>query len=156
MIRRLLALIAACTLISASLAGEPKGAGAAVAEAQRQLLELDRAWTDAENRHDAQTLRRILDDGFISTFGAGQARNKDAFIAAVVAGDVDPTQSQDLTDRTVRVDRDTAVVVETDTLRGTAEGKLYTHVYRITVTYIRRGGRWVALAEHGVELPPAR
>jgi hypothetical protein len=31
-----------------------------------------------------------------------------------------------------------------------------TNVYRITVTYIRRNGRWLALAEHMVKVPPAK
>src|ERR1039458_4671904 len=45
---------------------------------------------------------------------------------------------------------DTAVVVETDTLRSATNGQPSTTVYRFTVTYIKRGGHWFALAEHGV------
>ena len=49
---------------------------------------------------------------------------------------------------------DTAVVVETDTERKVRDGKPSAAVYRFTVTYIRRGGHWVALAEHGVAANP--
>jgi ketosteroid isomerase-like protein len=65
-------------------------------------------------------------------------------------------ESQTLTDETVIVDGDTAVVVGTDTLRGTKSGAAHTAVARYTVTYIRRNGQWMALAEHLAELPQAK
>jgi hypothetical protein len=82
--------------------------------------------------------------------------DKEGFIKAIVSDDVDPTESQTLTDETVVIDDDTAVVVGTDTVRGTDKGAAYTVVYRYTVTYIRRHGQWVALAEHLVEVPNAK
>ena len=92
----------------------------------------------------------------IATFGAEKPDDKEAFIKEIVSGDVDPTESQTLTDRNVIIDRDTAVVVGTDTERGTKKGAAYTVVYRYTVTYIRRNGRWIALAEHLVEGPQGK
>jgi Domain of unknown function (DUF4440) len=59
-------------------------------------------------------------------------------------------------DETVIVDHDTAVVVGTDTVRGKEKGTAYTVVYRYTVTYVRRNGQWLALAEHIVEVPQAK
>jgi hypothetical protein len=56
----------------------------------------------------------------------------------------------------VILDRDTAVVVGTDTVRGTEQGATYAVVYRFTVTYVHRQGRWLALAEHLVEVPLAK
>jgi ketosteroid isomerase-like protein len=56
----------------------------------------------------------------------------------------------------VIVDRDTAVVVGTDTVRGTEKGAPYVVVYRYTVTYVHRQGRWRALAEHLVEVPQTK
>ena len=53
------------------------------------------------------------------------------------------------------MDRDTAVVVGTDTARGTDKGEAYRIVYRYTVTYIWRNGRWHALAEQIVRVPIA-
>ena len=54
------------------------------------------------------------------------------------------------------LDYDTSVVVGADKERGIRNGKAYTEVYRYTVTYIRRDGKWVALAEHLVEAAPAK
>ena len=150
-------LVAACALASSlSLAGEPKVSATRAAEAEQQVLDVDRAWADAEVKHDTAALRRILDDHFVATFGAGKPYDKEGFIKAVVDDETDPTASQELTDRMVRVDRDTAVIVETDTVRGTADGKPYSAVYRITTVYIKRGDRWVALAEHLVKAPPPK
>jgi len=125
-------------------------------DAKEQVLDLGKEWVAAELKHDASTLRRILDDKFVASFGAEKPYDKEAFIKQIVSGDVDPTESQTLTDETVIIDRDTAVVVGTDTVRGTEKGEAYTAVYRYTVTYIRRHGQWVALAEHLVEVPHAK
>ena len=124
--------------------------------AKQQVLELGKEWVAAEVKHDATTLRRILDDKFVVSFDAKKPYDKEAFIKEILAGDVDPTESQTLTDETVVIDHDTAVVVGTDTLRGTDKDAAYTADSRYTVTYIRRHGQWVALAEHLVEVPQAK
>ena len=125
-------------------------------DAKQQVLDLSKEWVAAEIKHDANTLRRILDDKFVASFGAEKPYDKEAFIKLIVMGDVDPTESQTLTEQTVVIDQDTAVEVGTDTERGTRRGSAYTSVYRYTVTYILRNGHWVALAEHLVEVPQGK
>jgi steroid delta-isomerase-like uncharacterized protein len=127
-----------------------------VADAKQRVLDLGKEWTAAEVKHDASTLRRILDDKFVASFGANKLYDKEAFIKQMVSGALDPTESQTLTDETVTIDHDTAVVVGTDTVRETDNGTTYTVVYRYTVTYIHRNGQWIALAEHLVEVPQAK
>jgi len=130
-------------------------ARAAEPTAEDELHALEQEWVDAEIRRDADTLRRILDERFVATFGSGPPLDREAFIRAVVSGtSTDVTQT--LSDATVVVDRDTAVVVGTDTVRGIAKGAPFLHVYRYTATYVRRDGRWVALAEHLVRAPEAK
>jgi len=123
------------------------------ADAKQQVQDLEQQWITAENKHDANTLRRILDDQFISTFGANAPHDKDYFIRHITAGEVDPTQAQTLTDETVVVDGDTAVSVGTDTISGTNNGAVHTSAFRYTLTYIHRNGQWLALAEHIVKAP---
>jgi ketosteroid isomerase-like protein len=135
----------------------PAGAvDASEAKAREEVLKLEKEWVIAENKHDEAALRRILDEKFISTFGTKAPRDKEAFIKGVLAGDIDPTVSQTVTDQTVIVDGDTVVVVDTDTLRGTRKGEIYTMVGRATATYIHRNAAWVALAEHMVIVPEAK
>jgi len=49
-------------------------------DAKLQVLKLEREWTAAEIKRDAATLRHILDDRFVVTFGAGEAIDKEGFI----------------------------------------------------------------------------
>jgi hypothetical protein len=121
--------------------------------AKQQVLQLESEWVAAEGKHDEVALRRILDDKFLATFGSSKPYDKEAFIKLMLASDIDPTESQTLTDQNVIVDHDTAVVVGIDTVRGTENGTVHEAVYRYTVTYIYRDGRWQALAEHLVQVP---
>ena len=144
-------LLIVATVLSMGVAKTPT-----TTDAKQQVLDLSKEWVTAEIKHDANTLRRILDDKFVASFGAEKPYDKEAFIKLVVMGDVDPTESQTLTDQTVVIDQDTAVEVGTDTERGTRRGSAYSSVYRYTVTYILRNGHWVALAEHLVEVPDGK
>ena len=155
--QRFLALAYACGATTAVVAMGPKSAGSPPAgDAKQQVLNLGKEWVSAEVKHDAVTLDRILDDKFLASFGSKKPYDKATFIKVITEGEVDPTASQTLTDESVIVDRDTAVVVGTDTARGTEKGAPYTVVYRYTVTYVLRHGRWLALAEHLVEVPQAK
>lgn len=143
-----------CCAAPAPAATEPTGPQtASAAEARQQLIDLEKDWVAAEDRRDTAALRRILDDRFVATFGAARTYDKEAFIQLFV-GAVDATASHTVTYEAVIIDGDTAVTVGIDTSHGTRDGAAYTAAYRYTVTYIRRGGRWLALAEHIVRVPP--
>ena len=154
---KLLRLTLTCCLAAWPVtAAPPDPKTARPADAKQRVLDLENEWVAAEHNHDAAALRRILDDKFVASFGAEKPYDKETFIKELISHDVDPTESQMLTDRTVIIDHDTAVVVGTDTERGTRKGAAYTAVAKYTVTYIRRHGRWVALAEHLVEVPKGK
>lgn len=147
-------LILALAGAFAALTGAAGAAGSqSASEADKQqVMNVLRDWVKAENEHDAAALRRILDDQFITTSGAGQPGNKEKFIKSLTAGKADPRQSQSLTDESVVVDGDTAVVVGTDTFHMTDGAKPDGLALRYTITFIRRGGQWTALAEHIVKM----
>jgi len=126
---------------------------APAADAKQQAAQLLRDWVTAENAHDADALDRILDEQFISTYGAGKPTRKKAFIASLTKGKADPRQTQSLTDETVVVDGDTAILVGTDTFHRTDHAEPDGLALRYTITCVRKNGRWVALAEHIVKLP---
>ncbi len=145
----------ACYMAAAASATESPGPQIAEANAaKRVLLELEKEWADAEDRGDATVMRRILDQRFVATIGVA-TYDREAFIK-LFSGGVDPTASHSLTYQAVIIDGDTAVLVGTDTARSTREGEVHTTTYRYTTTYIRRGGRWRALAEHVVKVPEAK
>ena len=84
-------------------------------DAREQLLNLEKEWTLAENKHDVTALRHILDDRFVATFGAAKTYDNEAFIKLFAAGDDDPTESETLTYEAVIIDGDTAVLVGNET-----------------------------------------
>ena len=58
-----------CCTAASPLAGEPKNSKTLPpADAKQRVLNLEREWVDAEIKHDAATLPRILDDKFVATF----------------------------------------------------------------------------------------
>lgn len=126
----------------------------AAAEARQQVETLMKDWMAAENEHDAAALGRILDDDFISTYGAGKPVRKDAFIKSLTKGEADPRQSQSLSDETVIVDGDTAVLVGTNIFHRTDGAKPDGLALRYTITCVRRNAHWTALAEHIVKIGP--
>jgi hypothetical protein len=116
---------------------------------QQALAKADSDWVAAEDRHDAAALRALLDDQFVATMGGGELIDKATFIRNETQGQPDPTVTQEISGRRIIVAGSTGVIVETDTLRRTRDGKPSVLTWRFTATYIKRGGRWLALAEQG-------
>lgn len=125
-------------------AGNPK--------TEQELNAVQQAWVNAEIHRDAATLRRILSPRFIFTFGVGAPESRDRFIHAIVTAP-DTKQTQTLSETRVVTDGDTAIVAGLDTVQGVVHGKPYKAEYRYMVTYVRRNGHWVALAEHLAPVP---
>jgi ketosteroid isomerase-like protein len=150
----LLTTVAALAITAPFIASNARAADKPATVDEKALRKLDRDWVDAENRHDARALQAILDKRFIATFGAGKPLGKDAFIKQATSGPADPTMTQDLSDETIIVVGDTAVIVATDTVHKLKDGLPSAKAYRLTVTYIRRGGHWIALAEQADAIKP--
>lgn len=151
--RRLLILaLAGCgAALPVALSVAAQAATSSPGEAKQQVLDVTEQWVAAENKHDAAALGHILDDQFISTFAANSPIGKDAFIKGITKGEVDPTQSQSLTDEQVVVEGDTAIITGIDTFHSAVKTPI--PPMRFTITYVRRQGQWRALAEHIVAIP---
>jgi uncharacterized protein (TIGR02246 family) len=128
-------------------AGQPPDAAA-------ELRALEQKWVDAEIRRDAAAVAELLDDQFIFVAGAGKPIDKEQFVKAVPSF---TSTSQVLSEQLVRIAGDTGVVSGRDVVEGTDhEGHHYAQSWRYTGTYIRRQGRWRALAEHMVQQEPSK
>lgn len=131
-----LALLAGC---AATPAGNFEGGG----EGGRVLATEDE-WVSAEINRDEATLRRVIDDRFVLNSGNGKTSGKTDLIRTVLAWKM---TGQTVSERTVLVDGDTAVVFGTTELRFAAEGGGESRRrLRYTATYIKREGAWRALA----------
>jgi hypothetical protein len=153
MIRTLFIGVLAGATLAASLpamAAEP-GADAQMTNspsmsAEQEVLAIEDAWVNAEIQRDEATLRRVLDDRFTFNHGNGTTTGKEEAIAGVLKWNL---IGQTITERSVLMDGDTAIIFGTANFvfpaEGTDSGK---SAGRYTSVYVRRDGTWRALALH--------
>jgi hypothetical protein len=143
--RRVCAVIAVLMALSTARS-EADASNAPAPGDEQQVIATETAWVDAEVKRDAAVLNRVLDERFLVNSSTGVPRDKASVIADVLSWKM---VSQAITDRTVLVDGDTAIVFGTATFRFAVEGKDDERsAARYTTTYIKRDGRWRALALH--------
>ena len=118
---------------------------------EQRVFAVEQAWIKAEVEHDQATLMRVIDPNFVVTSGPGKPLDKATFIAEVMRVTF---ASQKVTHDVVHVDGDTAVIVGTDTAVPSDKTQK-TMTIRYTTTYLRRHGKWVAIAEQMNLVPTA-
>ena len=130
----------------AGTAAEAEVTSPASVTAQQQVLAVEDEWVDAEIRRDEATLRRVLDGRFTLNHGNGTTTGKEEAIAGVLEWNL---ITETITERSVLVDGDTAVVFGTANFvfpaEGTNSGK---SAARYMTVYVKRDGGWRALALH--------
>lgn len=135
-------IMASCALFSVGTQADVSTAPALTDE--QQVIATETEWVQAEVQRDEAVLERVLDDRFLVNSSTGRLSDKATVIADVLSWKM---TSQTITDRTVVVDGDTAIVFGTANFRFAVEGKDdEVSAGRYTTTYIKRDGRWRALA----------
>lgn len=115
--------------------------------AEQALLQLERDWEQALKKNDVTALELILAPEFVSTDADGRLITREQYQARRTSGKVTYTAyTQD--DYNVRVIGDVAIVTGRSTIKGTLDGKDRTGQERWTDTFVRRNGRWQAVASH--------
>ena len=119
------------------------GSTAALTDEQ-QVIAVESQWVAAEVHRDAAVLDRVLDDRFILNSSSGELRDKATVIADVLRWTM---VAQTITDRSVLIDGDTAIVFGTANFRFAVEGRDdAVSAGRYTTVYVKRDSRWRALA----------
>lgn len=122
------------------------------ANVEQSLRDAERQWMEAFKNRDQNTLNRILDEGFSFTDDQGQIFSKTQYIEA--AARAINVESYTADDMTIRVFGDTAVVTGRWTGKVTIDGKDASGAFRYTDTFVRRVGRWRAVASQNTRIAP--
>ena len=133
-------------------AGQPQGEKASPAGIERELTALDQEWTQAGVKGDASILERVLADDYSAANALGKSITKAEAIADLKSG-ATKLDTNTADNYNVRVFGDTAVMTHDGVRTGRREGKAFTERYRSLHVFVRRGGRWQAVASQGMTLP---
>jgi ketosteroid isomerase-like protein len=119
-----------------------------------QMLErMEHDWTDAYQHHDRAALARILADDWRGQYPWGK-RTKTQVLDELMKGD-STIQSITFGPMQVRIYADTAVVMGSDDEKSAVNGKSTAGHYTWTDVWVRRDGRWQAVASQMTIAPRA-
>ena len=136
---------------AAALAPRPTGTSGTAGADTDALLAVEREWAEAVLGKDTAALSRILADDYTEVDPAGMARTKESVIADTKSGDV-VFESFTPSEVEPRVYGDTAVVTGVSVVKGSYKGEDISGKYRWTDTFVKRDGRWQAVASQATQV----
>jgi uncharacterized protein (TIGR02246 family) len=119
-------------------------------EVERQLRQLERAWLDAYEQHDAAAMERILADDFAITHPDGQIQTRAQVLESVKRmREKSATSAMTFAteDVQVRIDGDTALL-SGKLVQQSERGGATSRQLAYTDTYAKRDGRWQVVSSH--------
>jgi ketosteroid isomerase-like protein len=135
-------------LVVAGLAAHVAGQRSGATEDEKLLAELQQTLAKAWVGGDRAAVERIIAVDWRSTGPDGRMTNRADVLADVFEARVHRILRVDIDDVHVRVFGDAAVVTGRTHGVGEARGSAYDVVIRFTDTFVRRDGRWQAVASH--------
>jgi ketosteroid isomerase-like protein len=115
------------------------------------LIQLERDWDEAFLRHDVRFIENVLADEFIATYGDGSRGDK-AKELKLAAESNQQIESSALSDFTVKVFGDTAVVWFTRRLVGISQGRRLEVEYRFIDVFVWRADRWQCITTQSTKV----
>lgn len=130
------------TVVAAGQARQPADPQAGV---KQEIMRIENERNRAVVDGDAAALDRLTaaDYSFITL--RGELRTKDEIVKGFKSGSFH-YDTRTISDLTVRVYGDTAVVVGRSSQKGTENGKDYSGDYRFTRVYVKQNGHWQTVA----------
>jgi hypothetical protein len=111
---------------------------------EQKVLAVDNEYIAAELSRDVGALRRLVDDRFLYNSSSGKTTDKEELIKTVLKMSM---VGQNISERTVLIDGDIALVFGTTELHFAEAGKPESKTrLRYTSTYVNRNGQWRMLA----------
>jgi len=139
-------VVMAAALGVATLTAVPAGAqgmGAPSVEEQIKKMERDRA--AAVVKADVATLEGLTSDDYVLINANGQVSNKAETMSMIKTGKIKLTANE-VSDLSVRVYGDTAVVTGKSTAKGSINGIELKGPVMFTRVYVKKNGKWQSVA----------
>jgi|SRR5215469_1746422 len=127
-------------LVVVSLAADKSAANV-----EDEIRKLEQDWAQANTKGGAAAVDQYEADDIITTDPSGGVTDKTQNKAELGSGDL-KFESMELSDMTVHVYGDTAVAAGTNNVHGTYKGQDISGKYRFTDTWVKRNGKWQAVA----------
>ena len=115
---------------------------------ETELIELQQTLAKAWLSHDRAMVERIIAPEWTSTYPDGHMTDRATVLAQVFETGVHRIHGLEIDDIEARVFGDAAVVTGRTHGVGEFDGTPYDVVIRFTDTFVRRAGRWHAVASH--------
>jgi len=152
----LLLMLVLSSIVLPQTKSKPTGKGrqttSASANAEQFLKVAEHQWAEAFKNRDKESLNLTLDVRFVFTDDNGQVFSKAEYIDAAMQAI--KVESYSLDEMTVRVFGDTGVVTGSWTGKMTIDGKDASGAFRYTDMFVKRLGRWRAIASQETRMPP--
>jgi ketosteroid isomerase-like protein len=113
------------------------------------LKAAEQAWLNAEKSNDTAAFEKLVADDWVAIGLDGKSQTKAERAAEIKTGHV---ESATLGDMKVRVFGFTAVVTGTDEETATVDGKRSTGHYVWTDVFVKRKGKWLAVASQTAQI----
>ena len=116
---------------------------------EEEIKRLDHKWAQAYVKSDIPTLQELMSDELVTTDATGTTflKGKEQDIEGVRNGSISYEVFK-IEDVKVKAHGDTAIAVGRFSMKGKAGKKEFSGRYAYTETWIKRSGKWQAIAEH--------
>jgi ketosteroid isomerase-like protein len=141
-------MLAAALLCLLSLA---TGQRALAGSVEDQIKKLEQDWAQATVKEGAAAVDQYEAEDIVSTDPSGRVTDKAQDKKDLSSGDL-KFQSIQASDLKVSVYGNTAVATGTSTLKGTYKGQDISGMYRFTDTWVKRDGKWQAVASQATRI----
>lgn len=133
----------------------PAAATSPAENVEQAIMKMEREWAAALVKADIATLDRVMADDWVMTTWDGQTQTKAQSIEEFKSG-VTKLTAADIGNLKVRVFGDTAVATLGQTEKGTSKGKDSSGHFLYTDVWVKRNGKWQAVATHGTKVEQAK
>ena len=114
-------------------------------KAEEEIMKIEDQWVQSRATKDATMTKDLLTDDYLGATPTGQAQTKQQLIDAVAAGAAFAGKAE-MTDRKVRIYRDTAVST------GVVTGVVGVDKSRYIRVYVKRNNKWRMVASQGTRV----